>query len=103
MSKHRKSWSQLQKLEIVNYYRDKGLASTCLEYGISSTSIYKWDNQFTEKGEAGLSSSGVKTDKDLEMQRILRENRELKAIVAEKELALRIKDALLKKSQSLKN
>lgn len=102
MSKHRKSWNQQQKLEIVNYYRDKGLTATSIEFGVSSTSIYKWDSLFTEKGEAGL-STGAKTDKDAELQRVLRENRELKAIVAEKELALRIKDALLKKSQLLKN
>ena len=102
MSKHRKSWSQQQKLEIINFYREKGLAPTSVEFGVSSTSIYKWDSVFTEKGEAGL-TAGTRTDKDTEMQRILRENRELKAIVAEKELALRIKDALLKKSQFLKN
>jgi putative transposase len=101
MSKHRKSWSQQQKLEIVNYFREKGLASTSIEYGVSSTSIYKWNTQFDEKGALGL-SQGTRTDKDAEMQRILRENRELKAIVAEKELALRIKDSLLKKSQFLK-
>ena len=102
MSKHRKSWSQQQKLEIINSYKEKGLANTSVEFGVSSTSIYKWDTLFTEKGEAGLSGD-TRTDKDTEMQRILRENRELKAIVAEKELALRIKDALLKKSQFLKN
>ena len=102
MSKHRKSWNQQQKLEIINYYREKGLTAASVEFGVSSTSIYKWDSLFTEKGEAGL-GTGAKTDKDAELQRLLRENRELKAIVAEKELALRIKDALLKKSQLQKN
>ena len=102
MSKHRKSWNQQQKIEIINYYREKGLTAASVEFGVSSTSIYKWDSLFTEKGEAGL-GTGAKTDKDAELQRLLRENRELKAIVAEKELALRIKDALLKKSQLQKN
>lgn len=102
MSKHRKSWSQQQKLEIINFYREKGLAPASLEFGVSSTSIYKWDALFKEKGESGL-TAGTRTDKDAELQRVLRENRELKAIVAEKELALRIKDSLLKKSQFLKN
>ncbi len=54
MSKHRKSWNQQQKLEIINYYREKGLTATSVEFGVSSTSIYKWDSLFTEKGEAGL-------------------------------------------------
>jgi putative transposase len=102
MSKHRKSWSQQQKIEIINFYQEKGLASASVEFGVSSTSIYKWDALFKEKGEAGL-SAGIKSDKDIEMQRLLRENRELKSIVAEKELAIRIKDALLKKSQFQKN
>ena len=102
MSNHRKSWNQQQKIEIINYYREKGLTAASVEFGVSSTSIYKWDSLFTEKGEAGL-GTGAKTDKDAELQRLLRENRELKAIVSEKELALRIKDALLKKSQLQKN
>ncbi|PWJ58307.1 hypothetical protein CLV98_104166 [Dyadobacter jejuensis] len=84
-------------MEIIHIYREKGLSTTSVEFVVSSTSIYKWDALYTENGEAGL-TLGTRSDKDAEMQRILRENRELKAIVAEKQLTLKIKDSLLKKA-----
>ena len=32
MSKHCKSWNQQQKLEIINYYREKALTATSIQY-----------------------------------------------------------------------
>ena len=48
-------------------------------------------------GVEGL-SKGAKTAVELELAQLKRENNELKKLVAEKELAIRVKDSLLKKA-----
>jgi putative transposase len=101
MSKHRKTWTPEEKLEVLNYRKEHGLAKASREYGVSSVSILNWEKEFLENGNNGL-EPGSKTAVERELQRVLRENRELKAMVAEKDLALRIKDSLLKKSQQRK-
>jgi putative transposase len=101
MSKHRKTWTPEEKLEVLNYRKEHGLAKASREYGVSSVSILNWEKKFLENGNNGL-EPGSKTAVERELQRVLRENRELKAMVAEKDLALRIKDSLLKKSQQRK-
>ena len=101
MSKHRKIWTPDEKLEVLNYRKEHGLAKASREYGVSSVSILNWEKKFLESGNQGLERGG-KTAIERELQKALRENRELKAMVAEKDLALRIKDSLLKKSQQRK-
>jgi putative transposase len=101
MANHRKIWTIEEKLEVLNYKKERSLTQASREFGVSTVSILNWEKKFEEMGSFGL-SKGSKTRAELEMQRILRENRELKQMLAEKELALRVKDALLKKSQSRK-
>jgi putative transposase len=98
MSNHRKTWTPEQKLEILNYKKERGLTVASREFGVSTVSILNWEKKLEELGNSGL-AKGAKTSMELELQRVLRENRELKQMVAEKDLALRVKDALLKKSQ----
>jgi transposase-like protein len=93
MSKHRKSWSQQEKESIVNYYKEHGASATSRHYGVSTGMIYRWVSQFDDKKESV--STAIKS---VDYQRILRENQLLKEIVAEKELEIRVKDALLKKT-----
>lgn len=97
MSNHRKVWSQEEKLSVISFYNEKGLGATSREFNVSSTSINNWLDTFAKYGAKGLEKGGVKTDSEKEIQRLLRENKELKEMIAERELALRIKDALLKK------
>ena len=101
MSKHRKHWTKAEKLEIINYFKQHGVAKTKREFGVSSTSIYNWEAHFDEHGEDGLNGKmgSNKDDHSQEIKRLLRENDSLKKLVAEKELALRIKNELLKKSK----
>ena len=104
-SKHRKRWSPSEKLEIINYYKQHGLLKTSKEYEVSSTSIYKWSALYESSGELGISSptsivkSSMSKSEQEELRRLRRENDELKKIVAEKELRLRIKEEMLKKSR----
>lgn len=96
MGKHRKTWSHEEKLAIVNFYKNEGAGKTSREFNVSSTSIYQWARIFEHQGSDGLSNKS-NLDKDKEIQRLCREIQAYKEIIAEKELALRIKDALLKK------
>lgn len=101
MSKHRKHWKSQEKLEIVSYYKQHGMAKTKREFEVSTTSIYNWEELYDKHGESGLlGKKGLKQSSESEeLKRLRRENDALKKIVAEKELILRIKDELLKKSK----
>ena len=64
---------------------------------MSSASIYNWVSHFEKGLGAGVPGTSS-SDKDREILRLQREIQAYKEIIAEKELSLRIKDALLKKS-----
>lgn len=101
MSKHRKTWSSVEKEKIVLHSIQHGVSETSREFGVSTVSIYSWKQKFEQLGQSGL-QSGAMTDSERELKLLRRENEALKRIVAEKELAIQIKDSLLKKSQSIK-
>jgi transposase-like protein len=101
MSKHRRNWSAEEKEKIVLYYEEHGATSASREFGISTVSIYNWRDKFAQLGKEGF-QPGTLTDLERELKELRRENLSLKRIVADKELAIQVKDALLKKSQSVK-
>lgn len=100
MSKHRKHWSIHQKLEILNYSKDKGVAQAAREFEVSPGSIYKWQENYSLYGESGLSrkKKGMQLN-EVEFKRLKRENEQLKLLLAEKELENRIQREMLKKSR----
>lgn len=98
MSKHRKRWTATEKLEVINYFEKWGPTKTTREYNVSAASIYKWKAAHDQKGKEGLSKKPKKSPEAAEVKRLSRENDELKKIVAEKELRLRIQSEMLKKS-----
>jgi transposase-like protein len=99
MSTHRKTWSIEDKQRIISYSKEHGVAKASREFEVSTASIHTWINTFSESNEKESKYSSSKVNLS-EYHRLMRENKELKELVAEKELALKIKDALLKKSQS---
>ena len=101
MSLHRRKWSQKEKEEVLLYVDEYGVSKASREYNVSTATIYNWKNKFDELGSDGL-ESGAKTAMERELAQLKRENSELKKIVAEKELSIRVKDSLLKKNASLK-
>ena len=101
MSLHRRKWSQQEKEEVLLYVDEHGVSKASREYNVSTATIYNWKNKFDELGSDGL-ESGAKTAMERELAQLKRENSELKKIVAEKELSIRVKDSLLKKNASLK-
>ena len=96
MGKHQKTWSQSEKIDVLNYFKIHGAGKTSKEFNVSSATIYRWLSLFESQGSDGL-LDGLTLDKDIEIQRLLRENQAFKEIIAEKELEIRIKDTLLKK------
>ncbi len=99
MNKHGKTWSIAEKLEVINFEKKNGCIQASREYGVSCTSIYKWKSCYEDKGEEGLSLNRKIKSESMEINRLKRENDELKKIVAEKELRLRIQSDMLKKSR----
>lgn len=97
MSKHRRHWSESEKKAILQYYQEHGASSAARQFEVSTSMIYRWASE--------LSPSVLKevetTILSKEYHRLLRENQALKELVAEKELEIRIKDALLKKTSPL--
>ena len=79
----------LSKQNILLYSSTHGVGSASREFSVSSACIYKWKERLSKMGTSGL-FTGAKTDSERELKRLERENRELKRIVAEKELALQI-------------
>ena len=77
--------------------KKEGVSKTSRQLEISSTTLYKWERHFDKHGEQGLLSKPF-SDKNPELERIKKENHELKMLVAEKELIVRVQNELLKKS-----
>ncbi|MGI6319802.1 MAG: transposase [Bacteroidales bacterium] len=101
MNLHRKRWNQKDKEEVLLYADEHGVSRASREFNISTATIYNWKRRFQELGSEGL-ESGAKTALERELAQLKCENNELKKMVAEKELALRVKDSLLKKKTSQK-
>ena len=97
MSNHRRNWSLSEKLEAVQLMKREGIGKASRQLEISSTTLYKWERHFDKHGEQGLLSKHV-SDKNPELEKIKKENHELKMLVAEKELIIRVQNELLKKS-----
>ena len=97
MSKHRRHWSESDKKAILQYYQEHRASSAARQFEVSTSMIYRWASDFSSASvkevETSISSK--------EYHRLLRENQALKELVAEKELEIRIKDALLKKTSPL--
>ena len=102
MSRHRRSFTPAQKMEIINYHKQHGMTATRRQYEISSSVVRRWIDRYDRHGEEGLRKKvkSTKSEIEIEVAHLRREIREYKQMVAERDLAIRIKDELLKKSQS---
>ncbi len=96
MRKHQKTWTIEEKLEIVNYYKQHGMAKAVREYSVSNVSIYKWERVLEETGEGGLRPKNINSTHS-DIRKLQRENERLMRLVAEKEVIISIQKDLLKK------
>lgn len=100
MKRERKRWTAVEKMTVLNFYNQNGIVRTVREFGLSSNQVYKWRDAYEQFGAEGLKGRGGKSvdEKDLALKRLLKENQELKTIIAEKELHIRIQQEMLKKT-----
>lgn len=95
MSTKRK-WTPEQKLAILKEAELEGITQVIRKHGIYSQTLYGWKQKYDLEGLEGLSHPYKRIDPELRKLQV--ENLQLKQILAEKELVIRIKEDLLKKS-----
>jgi transposase-like protein len=99
MGTHRKTWIKSEKLAALNMAKAEGFVKASLHYQVSQTSLYKWRDKLETVGETGLEKNN-QSELRRENKKLMDENLQLKQIIAEKELRLRIQEAVLKKSHN---
>jgi putative transposase len=93
----RRKFTVDQKLSILKEAETEGVTQTLRKHNIYSNMLYKWKEQLETRGKEGLKPY---QRIDPEVKRLQQENLALKKLLADKELAIAVKDALLKKVQS---
>ena len=92
----RRKWGKEEKLQILKEAEDHGVTETIRKYEISLGTYYGWKKKLELWGEHAFDSARQLVDPEL--KKLKEENLLLKKLLAEKELALSIKEDLLKKS-----
>ena len=92
----RKHYSAEEKIRIVldGLRGEETIAELCRREGIAQSLYYKWSKEFLEAGKKRLAGDTARAASSGEVKDLRREARELKEVVAEQALELR----LLKKS-----
>jgi len=92
----RKQYSSEEKIRIVldSLCGEDSIAELCRREGISQGVYYKWSKDFMEAGKKRLAGDTARSATTDEVKELRRESRDLKEVVAEQTLELRI----LKKS-----
>ena len=92
----RKQYSAEEKIRIVldGLRGEETIAELCRREGIAQSIYYKWSKEFLEAGKRRLAGDTARAASTDEVKDLRREARELKEVVAEQTLELR----LLKKS-----
>ena len=94
--KTRRKFSSEEKIRIVldGLRGEETIAELCRREGIAQSIYYKWSKEFLEAGKRRLAGDTARSASTGEVKDLRREARELKEVVAEQALELR----LLKKS-----
>ena len=92
----RKIYSAEEKIRIVleGLSRETSIAELCRREGIAQSMYYKWSKEFLEAGKQRLAGDEVRAATSDEVKDLRKEARDLKEVVAEQTLEIR----LLKKS-----
>ena len=92
----RKQYGAEEKIRIVleGLRGEESIASLCRREGIAESLYYNWSKEFLEAGKKRLAGDTARAATSDEVKQLRRETRDLKEVVAEQALELR----LLKKS-----
>lgn len=85
-----------EKQRILEESKTLGLVETARKYELSCQTLKNWQDIYAVSGLEGLQSGAGKPSPEL--KRLQLENQRLKELVADKELELKIKNELLKKT-----
>ena len=86
-----------QKLAIIKEAASHGVTATLNKYDVYPATYYNWKRQLAEQGEEHFGKR-VRSGQVRQLQQLEKENRQLKELVAEKELLIRaLKEARVKK------
>ena len=96
MSKSYKRWSKSEKLTILREVDQTGVVQTCRKFDVSTATFYHWKKTFDAHGESGFSETKSLADK--KYKNLEEENRRLKKLLVDKDLALEAQKELLKKN-----
>ena len=97
---NRRRKSPQEKQRILEESKTLGMVETARKYEISYQALKNWQDIYAISGLDGLATGTVKISHEL--KRLLLENQRLKEFVVDKELELKIKNELLKKTSSSK-
>ena len=96
----RKKFKTEEKIAILKEAKENGVTITLEKHSIYPATYYSWKKKHDNMGEEGfvhgMTSGQLKRIRELE-----KENRLLKEIIVEKDLAGKLKDELLKKKYAL--
>ena len=88
-----------EKVQLIEESKVLGVLETARKHHLHYQTLKNWVDAFALQGKVGLERKLEKPDPEL--KRLYVENEQLKLILAEKELELRIKNDLLKKTSYL--
>src|SRR5271156_1486862 len=88
----RKQYSAEEKIRIVldGLRGEHSIAELCRREGIAEGLYYSWSKEFLEAGKRRLAGDGARAATSSEVKDLRREARELKEVVAEQALELRL-------------
>ncbi len=92
----RKKFKTEEKIAILKEAKENGVTITLEKHSIYRATYYSWKKKHDNMGEEGFVHGQLKRIRELE-----KENRLLKEIIVEKDLAGKLKDELLKKKYAL--
>lgn len=84
----RRTFTTAEKIMIIKEASSKGVQETLGKYDVYPATYYSWRKKFQEMGEEGL-QHGITSKKLRQIKALEKENRQLKQLVAEKELVIR--------------
>lgn len=99
MSKHRRKFTQEERLEILREVEQGGLEATLRKHNISRSLYYLWKAKFDNAGTDGLKDQYYRVDPAV--KQLEKENERLRKIIAKQALEIEIKEELLKKTKLL--
>lgn len=92
----RRTFSKEEKLSIIKEASEQGVTSTLKKHGIYPSVYYKWKKKLSEMGDVGL-DHGMNKHHLKRIRELEKENQQLKELVAEKELTVRMHEEVKKK------